>query len=57
MSCVPHSIICEILYVWGSLSRKERPNGYEYFMDIRHDIFDDVCTLGVRLIGPGVVEI
>ena len=39
------------------LSGKERPNGHEYFIDVRSDLYVDVSTLSLRRIGPGVVEI
>ena len=57
MSCLPHSIICEIWDVWGSLSRKGGPNDHEYFIDVRNNPSLNVCALGLRRIGLGVVEI
>ena len=57
MKCFPHSIICEILDVWGLWSGKECPTGREDFIDVRIDPSVDVSTLGLRRIGPVVVEI
>ena len=38
-------------------SGKECPNGREDFIDVRIDPSVDASTLGLRRIGPGVVEI
>jgi hypothetical protein len=57
VSCLPHSMICEIWDVWGSLSRKGRPNGHEYFIDVRNNPSLNVGILGLRRMGLGVVEI
>ena len=57
MRCLLQSIICGILDVWGLWSGKECPNGREDFIDVRIDPSVDASTLGLRRIGPGVVEI
>ena len=57
MNGPPPQCICGNWYVWALLKRKERGYGHETLIDVIRALYVEVATLGLKRIGPGVVEI
>ena len=53
----PQSTFCGNLNVWALLKWKEQCYGHETFIDVREDLSVNTSALGLKRIGPGVVEI